>query len=64
MKTSTAFGLFIFGLIMTMFGVGGVENSVTDTELLQSVLVSAVGLGLMYCATLAMRVADYYDGKN
>ncbi len=64
MKTNTAFALFIFGLILTMFGVGGVENSVTDSELLAGVAVSALGLGIMYCGTLALRVADYYDQRG
>ena len=50
-------GFFVFftGLMTTLFGVGGVENSVTDAQLLNAVLVSAVGLGIMYCATLMMR---------
>lgn len=64
MKTTTAFGLFMFGLILTMFGVGGVEASITDTELLSAVAVSALGLGLMYSGTIAMRVSDYYDQRG
>ena len=61
MKTNTAMALFVFGLIMTLFGVGGVENSVTDGELLSSVAVSVLGLGLMYCGTLGVRNGAYYD---
>ena len=61
MKTNTAFGLFIFGLVLTMFGVGGVENSITNIELLSAVAVSALGLGLMYCGTLGVRNGSYYD---
>lgn len=64
MKTTTAFALFMLGLILTMFGVGGVENSVTDSELVASVAVSALGLAIMYCGTIAMRVADYYDQRG
>ena len=64
MTTHTTFALFIFGLILTMFGVGGVENSITNPELLTAVAVSALGLGLMYCGTLAMRVSDYYDERG
>lgn len=64
MKTTTAFALFMLGLILTMFGVGGVENSVTNTELLSAVAVSALGLAIMYCGTIAMRVADYYDQRG
>jgi hypothetical protein len=55
MKDSTAMAMAMFGLLLTMFGVGGVENSITDTELFSSLAVSVVGLGLMYCATLALR---------
>jgi hypothetical protein len=55
MKDSTAMALAMFGLLLTMFGVGGVENSITNTELFSSLAVSVVGLGLMYCGTLALR---------
>lgn len=49
------FFMFFTGLITTMFGVGGVENSLTDSELLQSIAVSLTGLGILWCATLMMR---------
>ncbi len=45
----------IMGILLTMLGVGGVENSVTDLELLQSLAVSGLGLMLMWVATLMMR---------
>ena len=61
MKTSTGFVLIMLGLVMTMFGVGGVENSVTDTELLASVAVAAVGLLIMWAGTLGVRNGEYYD---
>jgi len=61
MKTNTAMFLVITGLVLTMFGVGGVENSTTNTELLGALAVSVVGLLIMYCGTLAIRVSDYYD---
>ena len=63
MKTSTAMALFIFGLLLTMLGVGGVEQSVEDTALLSSVAVSALGLALMYVATLAVKNGEYYDER-
>lgn len=63
MTTNTAFGIFMLGLIVTMFGVGGVENSVADVELLASVAVSAVGLLLMWVSTLAMKNTNYYDER-
>ena len=36
--------VFVVGLILTMFAVGGVENSITNTELLQSLAVAVTGL--------------------
>ncbi len=53
------FFFVMMGLLLTMLGVGGVENSLTDTELLQSIAVSAVGLLLMWIATLMMRQEGY-----
>ncbi len=63
MKTSTAFALFMFGLLLTMFGVGGIENSVEDTALISSVAVSVLGLALMYVGTLGVRNGSYYDER-
>ena len=52
-------GMFVFivGMIVTMFAVGGVENSITNTELLQSVLVAVTGLGCMGCGVLMIKRA-------
>lgn len=61
MKTNTGMLLVILGMIMTMFGVGGVENSITDGELLSSLAVSVVGLGIMWAGTLGVRNGEYYD---
>ena len=49
------FFMFFTGLVTTMFGVGGVENSITNVELLQSLAVSATGLAIMWSSTLMMR---------
>lgn len=49
-----AFMLFT-GIVTTMLGVGGVENSLTTVELLQSLAVSVVGLGIMYCTVLMIK---------
>lgn len=49
------FFMFFTGLMVTMFGVGGIEQSITDTELLQSIGVSLTGLGILWCSTLMMR---------
>jgi hypothetical protein len=53
-------GMFVFvvGLLVTMLGTGGVENSITNTDLLTSTLVAIVGLGCMFCGTLMIRGAD------
>ncbi len=53
-------GMFVFivGMILTMFAVGGVENSITNTELLQSLAVAVTGLGCMYCGTLMIKRAN------
>lgn len=53
-------GMFVFvvGMIVTMFAVGGVENSITNAELVQSVLVAATGLACMYAGTLMIRRAQ------
>ena len=56
MSERSAMFLVITGLITAMFGVGGVENSFTTGELLQSVAVSVAGLGIMGCGVLAIRV--------
>lgn len=47
--------LFFTGLVTTMFGAGGVENSVTNGDLLAAMLVSVTGLAIMWCATLMLR---------
>jgi hypothetical protein len=64
MSERTAMFLVVLGLLLTAAGVGGIENSITDGELLGSVLASLTGLLIMYCGTLAMKVNDntnYYE---
>jgi hypothetical protein len=61
MKTHTAAALFFIGLIMAMFGVGGVENSIETRDLLTGLAVAVAGLGLMFAGTSAMQVSEYYD---
>jgi hypothetical protein len=56
MSEKSAMFLVITGLVMTMAGVGGVENSLATVELLQSLAVSVVGLCVMGCGVLAIRV--------
>lgn len=61
MKTRTAMFIFVVGMIVTLFGVGGIEASITDQELAQSIAVALVGLLLAWVSTLALRVSDRYD---
>ena len=63
MNSKTAAILGFLGFLMTAFGVGGVENSITDSELLGSMLVSITGLAIMYCAVTALKVSEYYDNQ-
>jgi len=52
--------VFIVGLLMTFGAVGGVEASVSNTDLMSSMLVAIVGLLTMYCGMLGLRNADVY----
>ncbi len=61
MKTNTAMIMFTLGLLITAFGVGGVEASLSNPELIASVLVSGTGLLIMWVGTLGMRAGEYYD---
>jgi hypothetical protein len=45
----------MMGLLLTMLGVGGIENSLTNYELFQSLSVSVLGLLFMWVATLMIR---------
>jgi hypothetical protein len=56
MSERSAMFLVITGLITVMFGVGGVENSFTNVELLQGLAVSLVGVCVMGCGVLAIQV--------
>jgi hypothetical protein len=58
MTERSAMFLVITGLIMTMLGAGGIENSFETVELIQSILVSIVGLAVMGCGVLAIKVAQ------
>lgn len=58
MNEKSAMFLVITGLIMTMAGAGGIENSFETVELIQSILVSIVGLAVMGCGVLAIKVAQ------
>ena len=63
MTSKTAGILGILGFLLTAFGVGGIENSITDSELFGSMLVSVTGLAIMYSAIAALKVSEYYDER-
>ena len=63
MTSQTAGILAFLGFLLTAFGVGGIENSITDSELFGSMVVSCTGLAIMYCAVAALKVSDYYDNR-
>ena len=52
MKTAV---MIFAGLVATMAGVGGIEQSMTTPELLSSLLVALTGCALMYCAVLMIK---------
>ena len=58
-EDTRAFFFVAMGLVLTLLGVGGIENSVTDVELLQSVAVSGLGLLFMWIATVILKQAGY-----
>jgi hypothetical protein len=59
-KDGATFLIFV-GFLITFAGVGGIEVSQTDTELLGSMFVAIVGLLTSYCGLLATRIIDSRD---
>ena len=58
MSKNSAVFVFITGLLITFGAVGGVEQSVNDSELFSSLIVAFVGLATMYVGTLALKRAQ------
>ena len=58
-------GMFIFivGLIVTMFGVGGIENSLNDVMLLGAVLISLGGCLIAWVGTVMIRHDEWLNGR-
>jgi hypothetical protein len=56
-KDGATFLIFV-GFLITFAGVGGIEVSQNDTELLGSMIVAIVGLLTSYCGLLATRIID------
>ncbi len=63
MTSRTAAILGALGFLLTAFGVGGIEQSITNYELFASMVVSCTGLAIMYCAVSALKVSEYYDER-
>jgi uncharacterized membrane protein HdeD (DUF308 family) len=61
MTTNQSAFVFFAGLILTLGGVGGVETSVNDEQMLGSMLLAILGLLSMYAGTLGFRNAHYFD---
>jgi hypothetical protein len=61
MTTKGAMFVFIAGLILTLGGLGGVEHSITNDDLVGSMLLAILGLLAMYAGTLGFRNAHMYD---
>ena len=53
--------VFIVGLLMTMGAVGGIEVSVTNEDMMSSMVIAIVGLLTMYCGTLGLNRAHMFD---
>lgn len=58
MSEKSTFFVAMLGLLLTMFGVGGIENSITGTELMSGLAVSVLGLALMGTAVLSLQQLD------
>lgn len=58
MNKDGAMVCFTVGFFLTFGGVGSIEQSTDGAGLLTGVAVAIVGLMIMGCGTLAMRVLD------
>lgn len=61
MTTKQAMFVFIVGLLITFGAVGGIEQSVSNRDLMSSMVFAILGLLTMYCGMLGIKGADYYD---
>jgi hypothetical protein len=61
MTSKQAMFVFIVGLLITFGAVGGIEQSVSNTDLMSSMMIAILGLLTMYCGMLGIKGADYYD---
>jgi hypothetical protein len=61
MTSKQAMFVFIVGLLITFGAVGGIEQSATNRDLMNSMVFAILGLLTMYCGLLGIKGADYYD---
>jgi hypothetical protein len=61
MTSKQAMFVFCVGLLITFGAVGGIEQSVSNTDLMSSMVIAILGLLTMYCGMLGIKGADYYD---
>jgi hypothetical protein len=61
MTSKQAMFVFIAGLLMTFGAVGGIEVSVTNEDMMSSMVIAIVGLLVMYAGTLGIRNAQYFE---
>jgi hypothetical protein len=54
----SGFFCFTVGLLVTLGGVGGIEASADDSALISAVIVSAVGLLVMWVGTIQIKRAE------
>lgn len=54
MSERTSMFVFFFGIILTGMGCGGIENSITTVEFLQSTAVGFVGAAIMWVGTIGL----------
>ena len=54
-SANTSFLCFTLGLLLTLGGVGSIETSDTTASLISGVLVSGVGLLVMWYGTILMK---------
>jgi len=63
MKTSSAAVMGFLGLLMVFGAVGGMEDPTKMDYFVEQLAIAIVGLGMMFCATLALNNSDYYDER-
>ncbi len=59
-KTAAAI-VTLAGFILVFGGVGGIEHSETDQQMISSTIVAVLGLLAMYAGYLGNRNSEFYD---